>query len=213
MAGSVITVAQQKGGSGKTTLAANLAVGFLRRGQRVALIDTDPQGSLGRWFMTRLEAAGDAAPDMEFATSSAWGITYETRKLTAAHDVVIIDTPPKADSDLRPALRTADLVVVPVAMSHVDLWATEGVLDLARREGKEVLVVMNRARAGTRLGAEVAQKAEELAARIARAQFGNRVVYAEALGQGRGAAEGAKGPAREEVDALTAEVAEILRNG
>lgn len=212
MTGYVVTVAQQKGGSGKTTLAANLATGFLRNGRTVAVVDTDPQGSLGRWFMTRLEA-GDGEPDMEFATSSAWGITYETRKLAAAHDIVIVDTPPKADSDLRPALRCADLVVVPVAMSHVDLWATEGVLDLARREGREALIVLNRARANTRLGAEVAQKAEELMARIAVTQIANRVIYAESLGQGRGAAEGGKGPARDEVDALTAEVAELLQGG
>ena len=212
MAGYVVTVAQQKGGSGKTTLAANLATGFLRQGRTVALVDTDPQGSLGRWFMTRLEA-GEGEPDMEFATSSAWGITYETRKLAAAHDIVIVDTPPKADSDLRPALRCADLVVVPVSMSHVDLWATEGVLDLARREGKEALIVLNRARANTRLGAEVTQKAEELMARIAVTQIANRVIYAEALGQGRGAAEGAKSLARDEVDALTAEVAELLSTG
>ncbi len=105
MAGYVITVAQQKGGSGKTTVAANLATGFLRMGRSVAIVDTDPQGSLGRWFMTRLEHLDGAGPDMEFATSSAWGITYETRKLAATHDVVIVDTPPKADSDLRPALR------------------------------------------------------------------------------------------------------------
>ncbi|ETW12250.1 ParA family protein [Roseivivax marinus] len=208
--GSVITVAQQKGGSGKTTLAANLAVGFLRQGRSVAIVDTDPQGSLGRWFMTRIEAAPDAEPDMEFATSSAWGITYETRKLARTHDVVIVDTPPKADSDLRPALRIADLVVVPVSMSHVDLWATEGVIDLARREGKEALVVLNRARANTRLGADVAEQAQTLMARIAATQIANRVIYAEALGQGRGAAEGARTPARDEVDALTREVADLL---
>ncbi len=98
-------------------------------------------------------------------------------------------------------------------MSHVDLWATEGVIDLARREGKEALVVMNRARANTRLAADVAEKARELEARIAVAQIANRVVYAEALGQGRGASEGGKTPARGEVDALTAEVAELLASG
>jgi Mrp family chromosome partitioning ATPase len=55
MAGRVITVAQQKGGSGKTTIIVNLAVAYLRAGHRVALLDTDPQGSLGRWFMARRE--------------------------------------------------------------------------------------------------------------------------------------------------------------
>ena len=51
--GKVITIAQQKGGSGKTTLAVNLAVAFCRMGHSVALLDTDPQGSLGRWFLAR----------------------------------------------------------------------------------------------------------------------------------------------------------------
>ncbi|MGR3271758.1 ParA family protein [Thalassococcus profundi] len=210
MAGAIITVAQQKGGSGKTTLTANLAIGFLRQGKRVALVDIDPQGSLGRWFMTRLETDEALVENLDFATSSAWGITYECRKLADGHDVVIVDTPPKADSDLRPALRAADLVIVPVSMSHVDLWATEGVLDLARREDKEALVVINRARAGTRLAADVAEAAGKLSARIADTQLANRVIYAEALGRGRGAAEGPKTPARAEVDALAEEVAGIL---
>ncbi len=213
MSGHVITVAQQKGGSGKTTVSANLAIGFLRQGKSVALIDIDPQGSLGRWFMTRVETESGPVEGLEFATSSAWGITYEVRKLSDSHDIVIIDTPPKADSDLRPALRVADLVIVPVSVSHVDLWATEGVLDLARREDKEAMIVLNRARQNTRLGAEVALAAEKLMARIAEATLSNRVIYAEALGQGRGAAEGRKTPAQAEVDALTSEVARALANG
>ncbi|APX22216.1 MAG: cobyrinic acid a,c-diamide synthase [Rhodobacteraceae bacterium] len=213
MGGSVITVAQQKGGSGKTTLSANLAVGLRRLGQTVALIDTDPQGSLGRWFMTRIDQQPEAIEGFEFATSSAWGITYECRKLADRFDVVIVDTPPKADSDLRPALRAADLVLVPVSMSHLDLWATESVLDLARRENREVLMVMNRTRPGTRLSGEISGAAQKMQARIAAAQLANRVGYAEAFGHGLSAAEGRKTPAREEVDALSSEVAQLLASG
>ena len=185
--GKVITIAQQKGGAGKTTLAVNLGVMLARMGLRVALLDTDPQGSLGRWFMTRREALGD--PGVEFATASAWGVGYECEKLRGQADVVIVDTPPKADADLRPALREADLVLVPVASSHVDLWATEGVLDLARRAGKPALIVLNRARARTRLDAEVAEAAAALEGEVASVRLANRVAYAQALGQGLGAIE------------------------
>lgn len=208
--GYVITIAQQKGGAGKTTMAVNLAVAFAKAGKSVALMDTDPQGSSGRWFMTRLEAQDD--PGLEFSTASAWGVTYEVRKLAEKHDIVIIDTPPKADSDLRPALRASDLVLIPVATSHLDLWAVEVVLYLADREGKPAMMVMTRARPGTRLAADVAAKAAEMEASVATAVLSNRVVYAETLGQGRTALEARKGPAHGEVTGLMQEIEEVLHN-
>ncbi len=212
MAGKVITVAQQKGGSGKTTLAAHLALGFRGMGLRVGLIDLDPQGSLGRWYVTRLEVDATLCDGIEFATASAWGIPIEVRKLSAACDVVIIDTPPKIDSDLRPALRVAQLVIVPVSVGHMDLWATEGVLDLAARENRPALVVLNRTRAGTRLAGEVLTAARAMGAPVAEAVLAQRVGYAEAMGRGRGAAE-TRGPAQDEVAALVAEVAARLQTG
>ena len=205
--GKVITVAQQKGGSGKTTLAANLAVAFARAGLSVALLDTDPQGSLGRWFMARRERG---APGMEFSTASAWGVSYECEKLKKLVDVVIVDTPPKVDADLRPALREAALVLVPVASSHVDLWATEGVIDLARREHKSVAIVMNRARTGTRLAAEVAEAAAALEGRVLDTVLSFRVAYAEALGLGMGVQELPRSPAGAEVQRLADEVLAAL---
>lgn len=204
MSGRVITIAQQKGGSGKTTLAANLAVAFARAGLEVALLDTDPQGSLGRWFMTRRDRLGEAG--IGFSTASAWGVSYECEKLKRSAAIVIVDTPPKVDADLRPALREADLILVPVAASHVDLWATDGVLDLAARENKRATVVLNRAKAGTRLAAEVAAAAAELSADVAGTRLANRVAYAETLGQGLGVLEAAKGAAQPEIQALADEV-------
>lgn len=150
-----ITFAQQKGGSGKTTLCANVAVELAARGLAVALIDSDPQGSLGRWFMARCKRGEERG--MAFSTSSAWGIGYEARR-HRDRDLVLIDTPPKIDSDLRPALKAADLVIVPVTPSQLDLWATEGVLELAARERRRPLAVLNRARAGTRLAATIRRR-------------------------------------------------------
>lgn len=207
--GKVIAVAQQKGGSGKTTLAVNLACAFAADGLRVALLDTDPQGSLGRWFMARRDRLGD--PGLEFSTSSAWGVSYECEKLRRQADIILIDTPPKVDADLRPALREADLVLVPVAVSHVDLWATEGVLDLARRERRQVAIVLNRLRAGTRLTAEVVAAATALDVPVLAARLANRVAYAETLGQGLGVADAhLRGPVAAEVAALAQEVRALI---
>jgi chromosome partitioning protein len=207
MAGKVLTVAQQKGGSGKTTVAANLAVALMRRGRSVAVLDTDPQGSLGRWFMARRER-GD--PGLEFSTASAWGVSYECEKLKKHVDYVIVDTPPKVDADLRPALRESDLVIVPVAASHVDVWATESVLDLARRERRSVLVLLNRAKAGTRLLAEVETAIAALGATQATVALGSRVAYAESLGTGHGVIERGRGPWVAEIDALVDEIEALL---
>jgi chromosome partitioning protein len=209
MAGRAITVAQQKGGSGKTTLAVNIAVALLGRGHTVAVLDTDPQGSMGRWFMTRRDALEN--PGIEFATASAWGVGYECEKLKKHHDFVIIDTPPKIDSDLRPALRESALVLVPVATSHVDLWATESVLEMTQRMGCPVLMVLNRASSRARLTAELSTALDGLDAPRARTALSNRVIYAETLGEGAGVTERApKGPAAMEVQALLDEIGVAL---
>ncbi len=113
---------------------------------------------------------------------------------------------------MRPALRAADLVLVPVATSHLDLWAVDVVLYLADREDKPAVIVMTRNRAGTRLAADVAEKASEMSADVAETPLANRVVYAETLGQGRAALEAPKGPAHAEVTGLVAEIEEKLAN-
>jgi chromosome partitioning protein len=206
--GQVITVAQQKGGSGKTTLAANLAVALARAGHSVAVVDTDPQGSLGRWFMARDEETD--APGLDFSTASAWGVGYEMKKLSRRYDFVLVDTPPKVDSDLRPALRESHLVLVPVATSAVDVWALDSILDLADRVGVPALVVLNRFKAGTRVSGEVDGLLTEREVRRAGTVLGNRVVYAEALGCGRGVLEMGRGAWTYEMEALREEVVATL---
>ncbi|SFP36620.1 ParA family partition ATPase [Tranquillimonas alkanivorans] len=203
--GHVLTLAQQKGGAGKTTLAVNLACAAREAGLSVALLDTDPQGSLGRWFMARRERL--EAPGFDFATASAWGVSYECEKLRKVHDLVVVDTPPKVDADLRPALREASLVLVPVAVSHLDLWAVESVLDLTRREGRPARIVLNRAAPRARLTDRVERAVAELDAGRANTIVRNRVIYAEALGDGSSALERKRtGPAADEVRALWSEL-------
>ena len=82
----VITIAQQKGGSGKTTIAANLATVFsLKNNLRTTILDTDPQGSLGKWFMTRIAKLQDKNT-IEFKTASLWGAQYEAKTLKEKWD-------------------------------------------------------------------------------------------------------------------------------
>src|SRR3954466_3843606 len=114
----VITVAQQKGGSGKTMLAANLAAA-LAPGKSTALLDIDPQHSLARWHSIR--AARDPAPTaITLSQVSGWRLATELERLRREHEVVLIDTPPIIDTDARRAIRGADLVVVPVQPSAPD---------------------------------------------------------------------------------------------
>ena len=81
MLSKVITISQQKGGTGKTTLAVHLAMGFVKyHNFKVAVIDTDPQGSLGKWFMIRSEKK-IPSDNLTFKTASLWGAQYESKTL------------------------------------------------------------------------------------------------------------------------------------
>ena len=209
MAGLIVTVAQQKGGSGKTTLAAHIAVALALEAARgpVAILDVDAQGSLGEWFERRESTLGEDGTSLAFRTSSGWGARREARQLARDHAFVVIDTPPKSDVDARPAVDAADLVVVPVQPSPVDVWATRTVLELAVRERRPAILVFNRVPARAALTGEVEKAVGELGARLAGSRLGNRTSFAAAMGRGLTAAEAEPGgKAAAEIEALVAEL-------
>ena len=185
MTGIIFTIAQQKGGAGKTTVAAHLAVAWSRLGQRtVAILDIDPQGSLGEWLEMRERRLGEDATGLSFRTASSWGARREAQRLARDHDVVLIDTPANAERDARPAMEVADLLIVPVQPTPMDLWATRPTLEVAAREGLPALLVLNRVPARARLTDSVLGAMRELNADIAEARLGNRVAFAESVGDG-----------------------------
>jgi len=199
--GKVIAVAQQKGGSGKTMLAAQLAVA-LAESAKVAVLDIDPQGSLTIWGKLRA-AAPKAGAKITCVATAGWRLTTELDKLKAAHDFVLIDTPPVIDTDARRAIRAADLVLIPLNPAPPDLWAAEGTLKLAAEEKRKTVLVFNRAPAASRLRKRMEA---EIAARrllLLDASLANRAGYANAFADGLGVTEaGPATQAAEEVRAL-----------
>jgi chromosome partitioning protein len=204
----VITIAQQKGGAGKTTLAANLAAALAAE-RRVAVVDIDPQRSLSRWHAMR---AARAVPAVTHSDLSGWRLRAELDRLRGGHDVLIVDSPPQLDTDARLAVRAADLVLVPMQPSPPDLWAAEGTLALAAAERREARVLLNRAPAAGRLRARVEDDLARAGYRRLVATLGNRVGFANAFAQGLGVTETApRSTAAAELRALLDELAGVLR--
>lgn len=210
MTGKIIAVAQQKGGSGKTTVAAHLAMA-LGGGLPVALLDVDPQGSLGQWFERREERLGSGDEGVGFRTASGWGAKREARSLARDHALVVVDTPPKSDIEARHAIEAADLVVVPVQPTAVDLWATGATLAMIERGGPPAVIVINRVPARGAVSDAVIGEIGALDAPLAVARLGNRVAFPAAMGRGATVTEtGNADKAAAEVRALAAELARIV---
>ncbi len=204
--GKIIAVAQQKGGAGKTMIAAQFGAALAEQG-RVALLDIDPQASLTAWGRLR-GAASKAAPGVEVFTISGWRLANELEKLKASHDYVIVDTPPVIDSDARRAIRGADLVLVPLNPAPPDLWAAEGTLKLAAEERRKAALLFNRAPAASKLRKRLEA---EIAARrltLLPASLANRAGYANAFADGLGVTEA--GPATQAAEELRGAVQALL---
>lgn len=204
----VITIAQQKGGAGKTTLAAHLAVAWSQRGKRVAIIDIDPQGSLTQWHKLREERFGEGYTGLTFAALSGWRVGSEVARLRRNHDIIIIDSPPHTETEARTAIRNADFIIVPVQPSPTDVWATKATLDLAKAENIPVRVVLNRVPSNSKLAQNITEGLPDLAKNT----LGNRVLFASSLIEGRSATEVApSSPAALEIKLLAEEITRILK--
>jgi chromosome partitioning protein len=192
----VIVLATQKGGSGKSTLARSIAAEMTGRG-RVAMLDLDPQGSLTKWWQRR------EADDLQLVTGliRADQIAKAVDTLREqGFDWLIIDTPGARDEATRIALRSADLVLVPVHPSQDDLDAVGPTVAEIKEAGAEFIFVLSR----TTRARIVDEVGRLLAAhgRVAPALIGARVAHGEAATRGLTAAEAGNAAASEEIRAL-----------
>ena len=202
----IIALMNEKGGSGKTTLSINVATALHRRGVRVVLVDADPQGTARDWRAASPEGANLPPvvaldrPQMLTSISSL------------AADLVIIDTPAKAESMAAAVVRIANVALVVIQPSGADVWASAATVKLIRQKidvGGEIdaAFVVNRSSGTTNLSKLIkAGEWNEYGFDQLDAAIGNRVAFAQSLTDGMSIYDTPDLAARGEVDSIIAEL-------
>jgi len=202
----VIAVLNQKGGSGKTTIATHLARALQLAGADVLLVDSDPQGSARDWAAVRkdqpLTVVGIDRPTID-----------RDVKAIGRRDFVVIDGAPQAADLAVSAIKAADFVLIPVQPSPYDIWATADLVELVKQrievtDGRlQAAFVVSRAIKGTRIGGEVAEALAGYELPILESRITQRVSYPGTAAAGTTVLESEpEGDAAREVQALAAEI-------
>ena len=122
--GKVVAFSNQKGGSGKSTLSANLAVLWSNSGYKVAVIDADAQQSLTYWLDARKSYYGEDDIGITKLNFDIRNLIDEIKAIKRKYDFIIIDSPPSITFETMQVVKASDRVFVPVQPSPVDLMAT-----------------------------------------------------------------------------------------
>lgn len=194
-----VAIVSQKGGSGKTTLALNLATYAAYRGTQACVIDTDPQATAAAWGDWR----GDFLP--EVITSPPIRLPRMIRNATnSGTELILIDTPPQGDTATHEAVRNADIVLIPARPRAFDLHAIEATAEMISYSLKPAFVVLNAVPAGaTRILADAHEFIESLGLRSCPVHFGDRGAFHRSSAKGETASEAEpEGKAAGEVKAL-----------
>lgn len=210
----IISVLNQKGGTGKTTLAVNLARGYTIRNIKTLLIDSDSQGSAQRWH----ERSGGDLIDMTCLSMTT--LDKDVLKFTKNYDRIIIDGIPRISPVTIAAIKAADIILIPVQPSPYDIWATE---DLVRNvkdrivmtDGKtKAAFIVSRCIKGTNIGKEIVEQLLAFELPVFKNGTYQRVDYATSVDRGTTVLdpEYHKSEARKEIESLIIET-ENFYNG
>lgn len=206
----VISVLNQKGGAGKTTIATNLAHAFLLDRSKVLLVDSDPQGSARDWSELN---GGNLLPVV--------GLDRETLhkdliSIGAPYDIVIIDGAPQITKLASSAIKAADIVLIPVQPSPYDIWACANLVELitGRQEITDgsplAYFVISRAIKNTKLAGEIGDALKEYGLPVLDAITYSRVTYPTTAAKGQTALHLYESEAAREVMSLRESVKEII---
>lgn len=211
----IILIGGEKGGTGKSTVATNLAVGLLQRELDVMLLDADPQATAAKWVERRNEKN---LPTVH--SSQKTGDVFRTAKdLAERYDAVIIDAGGRDSKELRTAMVAADLMYIPIKASQADLETLPKVnelIALAKGMNPGLLAKAILSMAPTNPVITEVADAKELLADFD--QFGlsavvirERKPFRDALLEGKSVLELSDQKAKAEVEALIAEIMEVTQ--
>lgn len=179
-----IAVLNQKGGSGKTTIATHLARAYQLQGHSVLLIDSDKQGSARDW---RAADENNTTPVIGLDRTS---LDKDIKSL-GKHDYIIIDGAPQATEIALAAIRASDFILIPVQPSPYDLWATANLIELIHQrigvtEGKlKAAFVISRLIKNTKIGEEVANVLNEFDLPVLHSRIVQRICYPNSASLGK----------------------------
>ena len=203
----VVAIVNQKGGTGKTTLAINLASVLAEKGA-VLLLDADPQASSQNW------AAGKwTSPEGLAVKGMGKGnLLEQVRSVSREYDWIIIDGPPGISRTSANAVRAADLVLIPAKPSPLDVWAASDIVAAVRARQKtsngtpKAAFVITMAQPRTRLGRQIDAALSEMGIPVLQARTTQRVSYPNAINDGNSVVDGADQTARNEILAIRGEL-------
>lgn len=186
----IISILNQKGGVGKTTLAVNLSRAYVWRNKKTLLVDSDIQGSAQRWH----ERSGGTLIDMTCLPMNT--LDKDVLKFKEAYERIIIDGIPRVSPLTICAIKAADLILIPVQPSPYDIWSTE---DLVRNvkdrilmtEGKtKAAFIVSRKIVGTKVGREIEAELEKLELPVLKNGTSQRVDYITTVDKGMSVLDG-----------------------